>query len=112
MEAADAVHTLLEGQREGIDPAIALYVNAGIAAADFLCCARLGVHAKGESHAEAQSLLSRVDRKLAGDLGALLKMKPLAAYSHVTMTGAQVKRAQRAARRLLDAATAVRGGYA
>jgi hypothetical protein len=36
-----------------------LLIDAGIAAADVICCARLGVHATGENHNEASLCSSR-----------------------------------------------------
>lgn len=42
---------------EMTDAAVNLYVLAGIAAADVICCAKLGKHAVGENHAEAILLL-------------------------------------------------------
>lgn len=56
--------------------------TVGIAAADAICAARLGEHARGENHDEAVALLSTVDKAAAAHLRALLGMKTLAGYSH------------------------------
>lgn len=90
------------------DAYITLCVHAGIAAADTICCARLGVHHQGENHNDAIALLRRVDSKLADDLGALLKMKTAAAYGATPSSAASRKRAARATARLMDAARANR----
>jgi hypothetical protein len=87
------------------DAYITLCVHAGIAAADVVCCRRLGVHAHGENHHEAIALLGRADRKLAGQLEVLLRMKTASGYSALPSTEAKRKQAGRAARALVDAAT-------
>lgn len=38
-----------------------LYVNAGIAAADVICCVRLGTHSNTGNHHEARNLLKKAD---------------------------------------------------
>ncbi len=55
--------------------AASLAVLAGIAASDAACCARLGVRARGQSHAEAVELLGTVEpggAEMAKDLQRLL----------------------------------------
>jgi hypothetical protein len=42
-----------------------LFVDAGIAAADVICCSRLGVYAAGENHNEAVALLEKAERSAA-----------------------------------------------
>jgi hypothetical protein len=90
------------------DAYITMCIHAGIAAADVICCARLGVHHQGENHSEAVSLLQKVDRALAGDLDSLLKMKTAAGYGADPSSGANRKRATRTTRRLMDAARLAR----
>lgn len=79
-------------------------VHAGIASADVICCARLGVHARGDDHAQAVALLRQAEGASARLLGDLLGMKTKAGYSAVGVSTRDVKRAGRAARQLLDAA--------
>lgn len=58
--------------------AASLAVLAGIAAADAACCARLGVRARGQAHAEAVKLLATVEpggSDMAKDLRRLLNRK-------------------------------------
>src|SRR5207248_6918973 len=99
------IATLVDGKDLG-DAYVTLCVHAGIAAADVLCCARLGEHAQGENHTEAIALLRTADRELANDLSTLLGMKTFAGYSAIKSTADKRKRAGRAMRRLVDAASA------
>lgn len=103
-DAAAAIASGEEGGDQSNDALVTLYVHAGIAASDAICCARLGVHASGENHAEAVELLRSAVGPTARHLQALLSLKSKAGYSHVRVTGTDVKRAQRAAEHLLDAA--------
>ena len=82
-----------------------LAVHAGIAAADVICCARLGEHARGDDHDEAVALLAKADRDRARDLTTLLRMKTRSGYSHEPTSRTDRQRAQRAAARLVQAAT-------
>ncbi|MFP5335922.1 MAG: hypothetical protein ACLGIV_11495 [Actinomycetes bacterium] len=86
------------------DAYVTLLVHAGIAAADVLCCARLGMHAMGENHNEAVSLLTKVDRKRAEDLRTLLGMKTKAGSSHQSTSKPDRLRAERSCARLVHAA--------
>jgi hypothetical protein len=105
-EAAELVNAGTDDD-ELIDAYVTLCVHAGIAAADVICCARLGAHAQGQSHAEAIELLERVDRKLAKDLASLLGMKTRAGYSPILSIQPTKKSARRCADRLVDAAVAI-----
>jgi hypothetical protein len=83
------------------------YVQAGIAAADAICCVELKEHALGESHSDAINLIKKVasdGATLAKDLGALLGMKTNASYGSTPMKANDVLRAQRAADRLVKTA--------
>lgn len=87
--------------------AVSNAVLAGIAAADAICCRRLGQHAAGSDHQQALDLLGQ-----AGDLGAsarrelaaLLAAKNKAQYEQTDPTVAEAKRAIRAMQRLLELA--------
>lgn len=87
-----------------LDAMVTLCVHAGIAAADVICCARLGEHATGQSHAEAVELLARVDKTSARDLSKLLGMKTRAGYSSTLISAANARAALRGATRLLGVA--------
>ncbi|MEZ5381601.1 MAG: hypothetical protein R2754_07365 [Microthrixaceae bacterium] len=87
------------------DARIALYVDAGIAAADVICCIALGEHAAGQSHDEAIDLLGRVDKPLTLDLASLLRFKTRTSDGADAATQQQLKTASRAAKRLVGAAS-------
>ncbi len=106
-EAAGLITDAVGTATDLADAFVTLLVHAGVAAADVLCCARLGEHAIGDNHAEAVALLARVDKRLAADLGMLLGMKTRAGYDHRPVGAEDRRRAQRAAARLVDAARLV-----
>jgi hypothetical protein len=113
LTAAENVRDLAENEEDARDAFVTLCVHAGIAASDVLCCLALGQHARGEDHQEAIALVRRVapgGGELANALSVLLGMKTRAAYGDATVTADQVKRAERAAKRLLDAARQRRTG--
>lgn len=100
--ASDAA--VLDDSGDALDAVVTLYVHAGIAAADAICCARLGRYSTGENHAEAIGLLATVSSTDSRHLATLLAMKTKAGYSHRPATAADAKRAARAAGHLLDGA--------
>lgn len=81
-----------------------LYVDAGIAASDVLCCVRLGVHSNTGNHSEAVALLKKADSGSERHLTTLLNVKNKAAYTHQDLTPAELKRIMRAAEHLVEAA--------
>ncbi|MXP24138.1 hypothetical protein GIY30_22630 [Gordonia sp. HNM0687] len=81
-----------------------LYVDAGIAASDVICCVRLGVHSNTGNHAEAAALLKRADSGSERHLNTLLNLKNKAAYTHQDLTSAELKRMIRAAQHLDESA--------
>jgi len=104
-QAADILATTAAAG-ELSDAYVTLCVHAGIAAADVICCRRLNVHHKGESHDDAVRLLSRIDRQLGGDLAVLLRRKTASGYGATSSSAADRKQARRAMERLVDAAEA------
>jgi len=104
-EAADIIATLTDGAIDVEDAYITLCVHAGIAAADAICCARLGEHAQGDDHDDGVRLLERVDKKMARHLGTLVKMKTRSGYSALPSSGAERKQAGRAADALVEYAS-------
>ena len=85
---------------------VANYIQAGIAAADAICCIELKEHSWGDNHATAVNLIKKVARdgpELAKALGTLLPLKTDASYGTGPMTD-KVARAQRAAEKLVRAA--------
>jgi hypothetical protein len=79
-------------------------VLAGIAAADAICCLRLGRRAAGSDHMDAVPLLGLVDRPLSRQLATLLGTKPAAHYGESFISGPTVARALRAMDALVAAA--------
>lgn len=104
---ADAARTIVEFADQTQDVAdayVTLCVPAGIAAADAICCARLGRYARGENHNDAVTLLRQVDAEAARELNSLLSMKTLAGYSHLKVSPERVRRASRSMDALMAAA--------
>lgn len=83
------------------------YVQAGIAAADAICCIELKEHSWGDSHAAAVNLITKVAHDgpdLAKALGTLLPLKTDASYGTGPLRSTHVTRAKRAAEKLVRAA--------
>lgn len=107
LDAAETVREFADDEAAVGDAIVTLYVHAGIAAADAICCQALGEHARGESHQEAVQLLKRVrpeGNELGNGLNALLGMKTRAAYGSEPVSGELRLRARRGAQRLVTAA--------
>lgn len=79
---------------------------ADVAAADVVCCARLGRHAAGEDHQTAIELVAKADPdgRSHKHLASLLSMKTKAAYTSQPVTTDEYKRAGRAAQALVETA--------
>ena len=92
------------------DAFVMLCIQAGIAASDVICCARLGKHAQGQDHNEAVTLLSQANSESATHLRILLGMKTKAAYSHTGISAGDARRAGRAAEALVETARRVNAG--
>lgn len=106
MSAAEIVFDLTDDDPADLGAAyVTLAVHAGIAAADVICCARLGQYAQGESHHEAVSLLHSVDKALAADLQVLLGMKTRAGYTAQSIGRQDRAKVGRAMERLMAAAS-------
>lgn len=104
LDAAQVVANMADDETDVLDAWVTLLVHAGIAAADAICCARLGRHAQGTDHRDAIDLLAGVDRGLANDLGVLLGMKTQAGYGARAMSAEKHRRAVRTATRLVETA--------
>jgi hypothetical protein len=105
-EAAAIIETLAD-EKDLTHAYITLCVHAGIAAADVICCVRLGEHATGPGHDEAIPMLRRVDPKLASSLKILIDMKTPAGYSDQPLSIPKRRQAKRAAENLMNAARAI-----
>lgn len=106
-DAAATVHELADEAGDVADAYVTLCVQAGIAAADTICAARLGLHSQGESHDDAISLLAKVDKTCSRHLKTLLDQKTRAGYSHQHVSAQGALRAGRAMTALLAAARAL-----
>jgi hypothetical protein len=104
--AAETIAATIEGQ-DIADAYVTLCVHAGIAAADVICCARLGEHAQGDDHQQAVALLTKADRPNAKYLKVLLDLKTRSGYSATPTSKTDQKRAGRAAGALVSAARAI-----
>jgi hypothetical protein len=81
-----------------------LFVNAGIAASDVICCARLGEYAASGNHNEAIALLAKADKGSGKHLSVLLGLKNKVAHTHESLSDSECKKMNRAAARLVEAA--------
>jgi len=81
-----------------------LYIDAGIAASDVICCVRLGVHSNTGNHNEAVALLKKADSGSERHLSTLLNLKSKAAYTHQDLSSAELKKMNRAADHLVETA--------
>jgi hypothetical protein len=86
------------------DASVTLLVNAGIAAADVICGARLGKYAAGENHSDAVALLGQAEPGMEKHLRTLLSVKSKVAYTHQSATSGERKKSIRAAEALVEAA--------
>ncbi|QYH35200.1 hypothetical protein [Salinibacterium sp. M195] len=80
-------------------------VNAGIAAADAICGAKLGYRPNGQDHKQAVAILAQAlpDKKTAArDLGRLLETKTLTSYGTSHITGTKASELLRYASRLVE----------
>lgn len=105
LEAADLVAGLVEGdddaEAELAASLVTLWVHAGIAAADVICCLRLGRHHSGEDHQAAVKLLRAADKGQETSLERLLHLKTPASYGHRLVSAKDCLRARRAAEALV-----------
>ena len=105
LEVAELV---LDESEEGLatpQVAAALAVLSGIAAADAICCLRLGQRSRGQDHRQAVDLLASVrpdGPALAKDLRRLLEMKDHAHYAASMISPARAEQAVGWARRMHD----------
>ena len=104
-----AAELIADDENDEATPSVAasLAVLAGIAASDAACCARRGLRARGQSHAEAVELLSTVapgGADMAKDLQRLLNRKDDSQYGLTFVSAAEATRMVSWAKRLLERA--------
>ncbi|HYZ99932.1 MAG TPA: hypothetical protein VE575_14325 [Acidimicrobiales bacterium] len=81
-----------------------LLIEAGIAAADAICCVRLGERPADQNHQAAVDLLASVHRDAARRLQTLLGLKTSVQYGTGDPSAARLRAARRAASALMDVA--------
>jgi hypothetical protein len=79
-------------------------VLAGIAAADAICCVRLGKRSSSTNHQDAVRLLQQVDQALAQSLAVLVAVKTPSQYGESLLSPALVTKSMRALDVLIIAA--------
>jgi len=104
VEAVETVEALADDANDVADAYVTLCVHAGIAAANGICCKRLGEHSRGEDHTGAVALVGSASETAAKNLRDLLSSKTKAGYSAVPASGTDHKRAGRAERALVEEA--------
>jgi hypothetical protein len=95
-DVARSVLVLADEADDVADAFVTLAVHAGIAAADVICCVRLGYYARGDSHNEAVDLLKDADTASSNSLRVLLNLKTAAGYSYAPVSAQDRVRAERA----------------
>lgn len=107
-----AAELVVDDDTDDATPSVAasLAVLAGIAASDAACCARLGVRARGQAHAEAVDLVGGVEphgADMAKDLQRLLNRKDDSQYGVAFVSASDAARMVGWAKRLLGQARKV-----
>lgn len=97
---------LLAGDDDRRNATASLFVDAGIAAADVMCCRRLGEHAQGQDHNDAIQLLAMVDDTMAKPLRTLLTRKSGISYGDRALPAREFRKVERAATHLVQGAKA------
>lgn len=93
-----------DGDLEYANASATLAVLAGIAASDAACCNELGERPRGDDHHQAEQLLARITpggKRAATELRKLINLKDDAQYGFYSVSGAELRRALRAARALV-----------
>jgi hypothetical protein len=107
LEVAETTREFAEDEAEVGDALVSLYVLAGIAASDVICCKALGHFVQGDDCQQAVVELSKVTpggKQLGKDLRALLAIKTRAGYAAPSVSAEDRKRAGRRAESLVEAA--------
>lgn len=113
LEVGELVQEIAEdGDEESASVSAALFVLAGIAAADAACCHVLGRRSRGQDHRAAVDLVSEIvpdGPRAAAALRRLLNLKDEAHYGFYAVGGEKLRAAGRQARAVVEfAAEAMR----
>lgn len=106
LKAAQDLLTLGELEEAGANPIASDAILSGIAAADVICGAALGVRSTGESHTDAIALLKTVaphGTAYARDLKRLLDAKSTVQYSPIIAAASLAANCVKWAERLVQA---------
>ncbi|BBX82169.1 hypothetical protein [Mycolicibacterium aubagnense] len=106
IEFLEAAEKVLEHNEAATSASGVLFVDAGIAASDVICCVRLGEYSTGSEHQHAVALLTKVEPSFGKDLSMLLKVKNKVNYTHAALSASECKQMHRAATHLVEAAKA------
>jgi hypothetical protein len=110
LEVGELVQEVAEdGDEESASISAALFVLAGIAAADAACCHALGRRSRAKDHHAVEGLVAEVvpgGPQTAMALRRLLGLKDEAHYGFYAIGGAQLRAAGRQARAVVDFAAA------
>lgn len=107
LDAAESIRALANDEPDVGDAYVTLCVHAGIAAADTICCLRLGYHVASTDRPEVIAELSRVrpdGGQLGGALRVLLGMQTRADSAREPANPEQRERARKRAEQLYAAA--------
>ena len=106
LEVAD----LVAAEPESASVSASLAVLAGIAASDAACCRALGRRSRSDDHHDAEALVKRIEPggpDAANQLRRLINLKDQAHYGLFDVSGSDLQRAIRQAKRLIDFADQV-----
>ncbi|HEX7291300.1 MAG TPA: hypothetical protein VF250_09260 [Conexibacter sp.] len=110
LEVAELVHEIAEeGDDESASVSAALFVLAGIAAADAACCHVLGRRSRAQDHRAAEDLVTGIlpgGPQAAISLRRLLNLKDEAHYGFYAVGGSKLRAASRQARTVVNFADA------
>ncbi len=107
LEVGELVQEIAEdGDEESASVSSALFVLAGIAAADAACCHALGRRSRAQDHHDAEALVSEIAAD-GSHLRRLLNLKDEAHYGFYAVGGGKLRAASRQAQAVVDFADAV-----
>lgn len=105
-EYQDLAHSKSDAETGAVRNAVAgNAVLAGIAAADAICCTRLGERSTSSDHSDTVALLTKVDPRLAQKLATLLGSKTTSHYGETFIGIETLKSCLRAMDQLVERAT-------
>lgn len=111
VEVGELVQEIAEqGDEESASVSAALFVLAGIAAADAACCHALGRRSRAQDHHDAEALVSELTPdgpRAAANLRRLLSLKDEAHYGFYAVGGGKLRASMRQAQAVVDFAGTV-----